>query len=72
MQTIQAMRKLKLSNYLFLIPALVIGPVLLLLLICHGLILTQYDRLKRWYAREVYSARILPMNLYLARQIRRR
>ena len=66
------MRKLTIGNYLFLIPALVIGPVLLLLLIGHGLTLRLCDRAKRWYAREVYSARIIPINIYLARQVRRR
>lgn len=65
------MRKLTASNYLFLIPALVVGPLLLVLLILHGLILDQCYRVKRWYTRELQSARIIPMNIYLNRRSRR-
>ncbi|RUO98264.1 hypothetical protein [Hyphomicrobium sp.] len=41
------MRKLTLSNYLFLIPALIVGPFLLLALIAHGLALDLWARGER-------------------------
>jgi hypothetical protein len=37
------------SNILFLIPALVIGPVLLAVLIIHGIILDRIHVVRRWY-----------------------
>ena len=66
------MRKLTAANYLFLIPMLFLGPLILAGLIAHGLILDRYYRVRRWYAREVHSARIIPINTYLARQLGRR
>jgi hypothetical protein len=48
------MRSLKLSNILFLIPALIIGPILLLALIAHGMILEQISRFQR--RREIREA----------------
>ncbi len=66
------MRKLTLSNYLFLIPMVFFGPVIMAGLIAHGLILDRYYRVRRWYGREVYSARIIPINTYLNRQLGRR
>jgi hypothetical protein len=66
------MRKLTFSNYLFLIPMLLVGPVILAGLIIHGVVLDRYYRVRRWYSREVYSARIIPINTYLTRQLGRR
>lgn len=37
------------SNILFLIPALIIGPVLLAVLIIHGIILDRVHVMRRWY-----------------------
>jgi hypothetical protein len=62
------MRKLTFNNYLFLIPMLFLGPLILFALILHGLILDRYYRAKRWIDREPQSARIIPINSYLARR----
>ena len=62
------MRKLTFNNYLFLIPMLFLAPFILFALILHGLILDRYYRLKRWLNREPQSARIIPINSYLARR----
>ncbi len=66
------MRKLTISNYLFLIPALLFGPFILASLIVHGLILDRYYRVRRWYSREVHTAHVIPINAYWARQLHRR
>ena len=66
------MRKLTFNNYLFLIPMLFLGPLILFALILHGLILDRYYRAKRWLDREPQSARIIPINSYLGRQLGRR
>jgi hypothetical protein len=55
------MRRLTINNYLFLIPVLFLGPLILFALILHGLILDRYYRAKRWLDREHHSARIIPM-----------
>ena len=59
------MRKLTFNNYLFLIPMLFVGPLILLALILHGLFLDRYYRAKRWLDREPKSARIIPINFIL-------
>ncbi len=41
------------SNILFLIPALIIGPVLLAVLIIHGIILDRIHVVRRWYQQRV-------------------
>jgi hypothetical protein len=48
------------SNILFLIPALIIGPVLLAVLIIHGMILDRIHVVRRWYKQRAArrSARI--------------
>jgi hypothetical protein len=45
------MRKLKLSSFLFLVPALVIGPIILLGLIIHGFFVEWIYRQRRWHER---------------------
>ena len=45
------MRRLTINNYLFLIPMLFLGPLILFALILHGLILDRYYRAKRWLDR---------------------
>ena len=46
--------------------------IVLFALILHGLMLDRNYRAKRWLEREPHSARIVPINTYLARQVRRR
>jgi hypothetical protein len=41
--------RIRLSNILFLVPALVIGPMLLIVLIIHGIILDRIHVMRRWY-----------------------
>ena len=43
------MPRIRLSNILFLIPALIIGPVLLVAVITHGIILDRIYAARRWY-----------------------
>ncbi len=66
------MRNLTISNYLFLIPMLFLGPIILAALITQGLILDRYYRVRRWYSREVHTAHVIPINAYWARQLHRR
>ena len=66
------MRRLTINNHLFLIPMLLLGPLILFALILHGLILDRYCHAKRWLAPDQHSARIVPINIYLARQLGRR
>jgi hypothetical protein len=62
---VNVMRNIRLSNLLFLIPALIIGPLILISLIVHGVILDRFYRVKRWYNRQPDSARIIPINIYV-------
>ena len=69
------MRKLSLSNYLFLVPMLVLGPIILATLIAHGLLLNFIDYLKRSFQttrRDPRSARIISINSYAWRTPPRR
>jgi hypothetical protein len=60
------MRKLKLSSFLFLVPALVIGPIILLGLIIHGFFVELIYRQRRWRERRKHERRgaVLRINPY--------
>lgn len=66
------MRKLTVYNWLFLIPALIIGLVLLAALIIHGIILDVVYRVQRWHRRRPESARIIPIEGHIRRYSLRR
>ncbi|WP_156150832.1 hypothetical protein [Hyphomicrobium sp. 99] len=66
------MRNLKACNWLFLIPALILGPIFLAMLIIHGAILDRIYRARRWYRWQSQSARIIPIEGYVSRYSPRR
>ena len=66
------MRNLTVYNWLFLIPAAIIGLVLLAALIIHGIFLDVSYRVQRWYRRRPQSARVIPIEAYVRRYSPRR
>jgi hypothetical protein len=60
------MLRIRLSNILFLIPALVIGPVLLIALIVHGIILDRIHVTRRWFRQRAarVTARVCRIGRY--------
>ena len=55
------------SNIAFLVPAILIGPLLLAALMVHGFTLEQFHRFKRWRARrkERPPAEVIRLNPFL-------
>jgi len=66
------MRNLTVYNWLFLIPASIIGLFLLVALIAHGIILDAIYRVQRWYRRRPERARVIPLEAHVRRYSPRR